>query len=308
MRSCDPMHGWAMPSTTTLVREHPSFPTALRDIPGWPKVLHCHGVLRPKASAIAIVGARAATKTARLAARELASELAVAGYSVISGGALGVDSAAHEGALLGLGHTVAVMACGLDKYYPRRNQRLFDAVLERGGAIVSPYELGCEPLPGRFVRRNQIIAALAELVIIVEASTNSGSLHTARFALRLGRKLAVIAGSPGCELLIAEGVPAIVTARDVAKLLSGSYAPPPTALPSSGSADAQVLDALSLTKALHAADFYAQIGQPLRTVQRSLQRLHLDLLVVALPGQRFRLSTLAATALAAKHLAAGTTP
>lgn len=308
MRSCDPGHGLEMPPTTTLVREHPSFPTSLRDIPSWPKVLHCHGVLRPSASAIAIVGARAATKAARLGAGDLAKELALAGYSVISGGALGVDSAAHEGALLGLGHTVSVMACGLDSYYPRRNQRLFEAILECGGAIVSPYDLGCEPLPGRFIRRNQLIAALAELVIIVEASTNSGSLHTARFALRLGRKLAVIAGSPGCELLIAEGVPAIASVADVVKLLDGSYCPPVAALPSSGSADALVLEALSLTKALHGADVHAQIGLPLRTVQRSLQRLHLDLLVVALPGQRFRLSTLAATALAAKHLAAGATP
>jgi DNA processing protein len=286
-----------MPKTHTLVREHPSFPTALRDLPSWPQVLHCHGDLNQEGLAVAVVGARAATKNGRSQALILSSELAARGHRIISGGALGVDSAAHEGALRAGGYTAAVMACGLDSYYPRRNQRLFEAMLERGGAIVSPYDVESLPLRGRFVRRNQIIAALADLVLVVEASTNSGSLHTARFALGLGRKLAVVPGSPGCEHLMAEGIPAVRCAEDIAALLSGNAVPCIARLPETGSMTDLVLRRLSMYEARTAAELHEELGIPLRTAQRSLLRLQLDLLAVVLPGQRFRLSQLAASAL-----------
>ncbi len=288
-----------MPTTIALPREHPSYPSALRDIPGWPSFLYCHGTLAQEGPAVAIVGARAASRQGRDMALALAGDLAAGGHRIISGGALGVDSAAHEGALRSGGYTAAVMACGLDSYYPRRNQKLFEAIVERGGAVVSPYEDGSLPLQGRFVRRNQVIAALADLVVVVEASTNSGSLHTARFALRLGRKLAVVGGSPGCELLVAEGIPAVQRAEDVERLLAGESVPCLAQLPKAGSAADLVLRQLSTRQARSADEIHEELGIPLRTAQRSLLRLHLDLLAVALPGQRYRLSQLAAGALAA---------
>ncbi len=286
-----------MLTTTTLHRAHPEFPSSLRDIPRWPERLYCHGRLSLVGTAVAIVGARAASKRAREQARALANDLARAGGRVISGGALGVDSAAHEGALAADGHTVAVMACGLGQYYPKRNHALFVAMCERGGAVISPYEATTKPLPGRFVRRNQIIAALADVVVVIEASTNSGSLHTARFARGLGRKLAVVAGSPGCEALIANGVPAIANLRDLEKVLVGQYRAPLPALPPEGSPESIVLAALREDSSDALGHVHTRVGLPLRTVQRALGKLHLELLVVAEPGQRYRLSRLAAEAL-----------
>ncbi len=243
---------------------------------------------------MALVGARAATRHGRERALAFAGELAESGHCIISGGALGIDSAAHEGALRVGGITTAVMACGLDRYYPRRNQRLFEAIVERGGAVVSPYDEGCEPLRWRFVRRNQVIAALADLVLVVEAGTNSGSLHTARFALGLGRKLAAVPGSPGCELLLAEGIAAVGSAEDAKAVLAGEAVTCSAQLPKAGSVADRVLRRLSSHKALAAADLHEELGIPLREAQRALLRLQLDLLAVALPGQRYRRSKLAA--------------
>ena len=287
----------AMRPIQTLSRYHPSFPTSLRDIPRWPDTLDCHGRLLTESPMVAIVGARAASGRAMKRAAAVAEELSNIGAKIISGGALGVDTAAHQGVLAAGGYTVAVMACGLDQYYPRRNQALFEAILERGGAVVSPYAQGAKPLRGRFVRRNQVIAALADLVLVVEAGTHSGSLHTARFASALGRKLAVVAGSPGCEALRASGVPAIESASEVMAVLAGTGAPPVLSMPCAGSAEARVLEALSAHRPASASDLHAELGVPLRSVQRILLRLSLELLAVALPGQRYLRSKLADRAL-----------
>jgi len=226
-------------------------------------------------------------------AYSLASELSVRGLRIISGGALGIDAAAHAGAVSVSGHTIAVMACGLDQYYPRRNQRLFEQILEVGGAIVSPFAQGAAPIAWRFVRRNRIIAALADLVIVVEANTNSGSLHTARFGVELGRKVAVVPGSPGCEALRAAGIPAIQNAAEAEDVRAGTGPVAQVTLPAEGTLAAQVLPRLDVRSPATAATLQANIGLPLREVQTVLLQLHLDLLVVALPGQRYLRSPLA---------------
>jgi DNA processing protein len=173
-------------------------------------------------------------------------------------------------------------------------------MLAAGGAIVSPYGEGCDPIAGRFVRRNQVIAALADLVIVIEASTNSGSLHTARFAMALGRKLAVVSGSPGCEALLAAGIAGIESARDVADVLAGRAPVAAVRLPEDGSPPGRVLRALSQRQPVSAEQLQARLGIPLRVLQRVLLRLHLDSLVVALPGQRYLRSPLAARAMASR--------
>ncbi len=288
-----------MNSARQIQRHEPQFPTNLRDLPGWPNVLYCHGSLQIGQPAVSIVGARSASARARTTASQLAADLAAEGHGIVSGGALGVDSAAHQGALAAEGHTVAVMACGLDQYYPKRNQWLFEAMRERGGAVVSPYEPGAAPLRGRFVKRNQVIAALADAVIVVEASTNSGSLHTARFAMRLGRRLAVVPGSPGCELLLAEGVPPVADAGDVLSLLRGEAPKCNAPLPETDSPEGQVLELLTDGQTRSLADLCSLARMPVRKAQRVLGRLHLDLLVIALPGQRYRISRLASQSAAA---------
>jgi len=136
----------------------------------WPGTSRC----------VAIVGARAASGHAAAAARALAADLAGCGYAVVSGGAIGIDAAAHRGALDAGGETVAVMATGLDIAYPARNRPLFGEIVATGrGALLSPFPLGVPPRRYRFVRRNRIIAGLADAVVVVEAGLASGSLYTA---------------------------------------------------------------------------------------------------------------------------------
>jgi DNA processing protein len=167
--------------------------------------LHAVGTLGEPARSVAIVGARAATAADAATAHALALHAARAGVSVISGGALGIDAAAHAGALAGGGHTVVVLGTGLDVIYPDRHADLFAAITAAGGALVTAYPAGTPPRAGNFVRRNQLIAALADLVVVVSAQVRSGALHTARAALRFGRRLAATPGSPGTRMLVSAG-------------------------------------------------------------------------------------------------------
>ena len=287
----------AMVKTKSILRLDPDFPKSLADIPRWPTELQVHGSLCSEGPAVAIVGARAASGTAMRAAYDLAAGLARRGYRIISGGALGIDAAAHRGALsVTGGYTLAVMACGLDSYYPKRNQRLFETIIATGGAVVSPFALGQKPLRGNFVRRNQVIAALADIVVLVEANTGSGSLHTARYALGCRRHLAVYSGSPGCESLLARGVPPVQSAEDVAQLLAGKPRTHSVERPAPGSPEAHILSQLSLTQPRAATGLAEATGISIRQVQRTMIQLELQSLALTVPGQRYLLSPLASKA------------
>jgi DNA processing protein len=179
------------------------------------------GTVAEPTLAVAIVGARAATRAATEAAFALAKSVAEDGGTVISGGAIGVDAAAHRGAIAGGGATVAVLGTGIDVVYPARHAGLFDQIVERGGALVSMFPDGSGPLPGHFVSRNAVIAALADVVVVVEASLASGSLHTARAAIALGRGVGAIGESPGARALYAAGAAPIADAADIVALAEG---------------------------------------------------------------------------------------
>ncbi|HMF43516.1 MAG TPA: DNA-processing protein DprA, partial [Polyangia bacterium] len=150
---------------------------------------------------LAIVGARAASTAMCRLASELAASAARRGFTIVSGGALGIDAAAHRGALDAGGVTFAVLGCGVDVVYPDRHAALFAEVAAAGG-LLSEYEPGTQPRHGQFPARNRIIAALAETVLVVEAGFASGALITARAAAKLGRKLLAVPGSPGTDDLI----------------------------------------------------------------------------------------------------------
>lgn len=282
-----------MLETQRILRLEAAFPTRLADLPKWPEELQVHGSLRSDGVGVAIVGARAASGRGMRAAHDLAADLARRGCRVISGGALGIDSAAHRGALSVGGYTMAIMACGLDQYYPRRNQRIFEALLASGGAMVSPFAMEAKPVRWHFVRRNQVIAALADVVVVVEASTGSGSLHTARFALELGRRLAVLSGSPGCEALLARGVPQVRDAAEVMELLQGIERYAAVTLPDADSPEGRVLAELSHSQSHSAVALSKELGLSLRQVQRVLHGLELRSLVLLQPGQRYVRSPLA---------------
>ena len=173
---------------------------------------------------IAVVGSRNPTPQGLTNARQFSRALAQAGLTVVSGLALGVDGAAHEGALEGAGEsrlaTIAVVGTGLDRVYPKRHLELARRIVERG-LIVSEYPLGTPPLGPNFPRRNRIISALSQGTLVVEAALQSGSLITARMAAEQGREVFAIPGSihstqsRGCHLLLKQGAKLVESAQDV---------------------------------------------------------------------------------------------
>jgi DNA processing protein len=185
---------------------------------------------------VAIVGTRAATPPGMADAREVAAFCARAGITVISGLAIGIDAAAHEGALDAGGLTVGVVATGLDVVYPRRHARLYEQA-RANGLIVGENAYGIQPLPWRFPIRNRIIAALADAVVVIEATRTGGALHTARHAVEFDRHLYALPGSrrnpaaAGCNQLLHDGAKVLLDPSDVlfaigrGGTLPGAWAP-----------------------------------------------------------------------------------
>jgi DNA processing protein len=200
------------------------FPASVALMPAGPVGLFLKGTL-PAGPTLAIVGARACTRAAARLAYALAAAAAAAGRTVVSGGALGVDAAAHEGALAAGGRTVAVLGSGLDRPYPTRHAGLFERVA-RTGALVTPFPPGVEPRRENFPRRNGVVAALADHVLVVEARVRSGALLTARDARGLGRPLGATPGSTGCDRLIASGARPVASPEELTAWLKGEPARP----------------------------------------------------------------------------------
>jgi DNA processing protein len=172
-----------------------AYPGPLRSIPDPPPAVFVSGVV-PDTVSVALVGSRKASATGIETARALGLALSERDVCVVSGLALGVDAAAHEGAVEAGGPTVGVLGCGIDVVYPRRNRGLFQSV-RRHGALISEYYLGEAPLAWRFPARNRIIAGLVATVVVVEAPELSGALITARHALDAGRDVWAVPGPPG---------------------------------------------------------------------------------------------------------------
>lgn len=195
------------------------FPERLAAI-GWDKPLHVRGQLR-EGRMVAIVGARAASSQAMAKAHAIGKHLAEQGVQVISGGALGVDGAAHRGALAGKGSTIVVVGTGVDIAYPSRHASLFEDVVAANGALVSMFPMGMTARRGSFLARNSLIAALADAVVVVEADIKSGSLSTAQEARKLARPLGAMPGSSGCARLLATGAAIVETGDDAIAVLEG---------------------------------------------------------------------------------------
>jgi DNA processing protein len=211
--------------------------------PHWPAALDDLGELRPigiwaaggwptaSVDAISVVGARACTGYGSYVAGALAADLASVGVSVISGAALGIDAAAHRGALAVGGPTVAVLACGIDRVYPRAHEVLLRAIAERG-AVLSELPPGSTPTRFRFLHRNRIIAALGSGTVVVEAARRSGSLVTARLAAELGRVVMAVPGpvtsdqSVGTHELVRDGAMLVTQAGQVREACSSLTATP----------------------------------------------------------------------------------
>lgn len=209
------------PSHHVLALGDAAYPQALANIPDPPLLLYIRGridlLARPK---LAIVGSRNATVQGKANANAFATALSGAGVSVVSGLALGIDAAAHEGALQGTGSTIAVIGTGADLFYPVRNRGLAERIANEG-CIVSEYALGTPPAAGNFPRRNRIISGLSSGVLVVEAAAQSGSLITARMAAEQGREVFALPGSihaplaKGCHKLIRDGAQLVETVNEI---------------------------------------------------------------------------------------------
>ena len=235
-------------------------------------------------TAVAVVGARAASRRALEQAAALGAGLGARGAVVVSGGAVGVDAAAHRGALRAGGQTVAVLGTGVDVPYPARHRALFDAIAAGGGALVSPFPPGTEARSWHFPRRNRLIAALAHGVVVVEAQVRSGALSTARAARELGRRVMAVPGSAGCDALLASGAFAVASPDDVLAALEGRRRARTRPEGDLG----RVLGALSPREPTSVALVSERTGLPPLEVHSALLRLVLMGYVAQLAGERYK--------------------
>lgn len=218
------------PQVHCILFDDPAYPHLLREIPKPPPLVFVRG--NPTALSLpqlAIVGSRNPTSGGSDNAERFAAYLAGCGLAITSGLALGVDAAAHRGALSVGGITLAVMGTGIDKVYPAKHHALAQAIVEAGGALVSEFPLGTASHASHFPQRNRIISGLSGGTLVVEAAVQSGSLITAAYALQHNREVFAIPGSihnplaRGCHQLIRQGATLVETAQDVVDQLSGLF-------------------------------------------------------------------------------------
>jgi DNA processing protein len=279
----------------------PDYPASLLDTADPPLLLFAQGRLalfqRP---AVAMVGSRNATPQGVDNARSFAAHLSRAGFAVVSGLAMGIDGAAHEGALSGPGSTIAVIGTGLDRVYPSRHRTLAHRIAEQG-LLLSEFPLGTPPLRENFPQRNRIIAGLCVGTIVVEAAVHSGSLITARLAVESGREVFAIPGSihspqsRGCHALIKQGAKLVESADDVLDELRPGQrpsAPAPTSSPGPAATKDPVLDALGHDPA-PLDTLLDRTGLPTGELTARLLELELAGRVVRLPGGLFQRRTAA---------------
>ncbi len=274
-------------------------PPLLLYLLGAPRFVHGAGPFAPP-RCLAMVGSRNPTAQGAEHARQFARVLRAAGLTIVSGLALGVDAAAHEGALLDAPDpdtpaTIAVVGTGLDRVYPRANKDLAHRIA-RHGLLVSEYPLGTPPLPANFPKRNRIISGLSQGTLVVEAALQSGSLITARMAAEQGREVFAIPGSihapqsRGCHALLRQGAKLVESAEDVLeelRLPAAAPAPAGDAPDATTPAQQEVLQALGFDP-LGLDALVARTGLDAATLQVRLLELELDGRVARLPGGLFQ--------------------
>jgi DNA processing protein len=296
-RAIDDALAWAaQPGNHIITLADAAYPQALLKAADPPVLIYAKGrtelLNRP---AIAIVGSRNATKQGEATAEHFAQALSSAGLTVVSGLALGIDAAAHRGALTGRGSTVAVIGTGADRIYPSRNEDLARQIAE-SGVIVSEFPLGTPAVAANFPRRNRLIAGLARGCLVVEAAERSGSLITARLAAEGGLEVFAIPGSihsplsKGCHQLIKQGAKLAERAEDIleelrweAAVASPSVAATAPVAPEAG----RLLDAMGYDPCN--LDTLANLtGLTADRLLAMLLPLELDGHVAQLPGGRYQ--------------------
>lgn len=274
------------------------YPKALLNIPDPPPLLYIKGRRHLLAQAsIAVVGSRNATPQGIKDAEAFARSLSEQSYCIVSGLALGVDTAAHRGGLAGQGSSIAIVGTGLDIVYPARNRELAHQ-LAANGALVSEYPLGTAAIAGNFPRRNRIISGLSQGCLVVEAALQSGSLITARLAAEQGKEVFAIPGSihsplsKGCHQLIKQGAKLVESAQDILEELGAPARPQANAenaIPAekTDEATSPLLEALGF-EPVDMDTLVTRSGLTVDIVSAMLLTLELEGRVAPLPGGRYQ--------------------
>ena len=285
------------PDHHLLTWAHPSYPKALLESGDAPLAIYAKGRIELLGHrAIAMVGSRNCSQGGADTAEAFAQALAERGVTIVSGMALGIDAASHVGALRATGAdsgaTIAVIGTGMDRVYPARNKVLAHSIAERG-LMLSEYPLGTPPLPANFPRRNRIISGLSLGVLVVEASMQSGSLITARFAGEQGREVFAIPGSihstfhKGCHHLIKQGAKLVETANDVLEELRIETAAAP-AINASSASKALGLSQYIEHDPIDVDTLVTRSGMAVDQVVTELTMLELSGSIEQLPGGRWQ--------------------
>lgn len=304
-----------------MVLRGSTLPARLNDLPIVPEVLYVRGEL-PRGAAVAVVGTRHPSAGAKTYARRLARELAAANVAVLSGGAFGIDAQAHRGALDARGTTVVVAPSGWLRPVPRRHRRLYHRIVGAGGAHVALVGSETDAALGAYFARNAVLAALAHVVVVIEAPYKSGARNTAAMARRLGRPLFVCGAPPwhskglGCVAELRLGARPLASVRDILRCLAEQNAHPLPPLSAGGphetpeqrvsetvdktraksrpcndaSATALLLETIR-AGARYADELCARTGLPVQRVQELLLTLRLDGVLVSDDSGRVTLLT-----------------
>lgn len=285
---------WAsQPGQHILTLADDAYPKALLEIADPPSLLYVRGnptILKMRC--LAMVGSRNATPQGLQTAENFARTLAAKGLCIVSGLALGIDAAAHRGALSAGGDTIAVIGTGADRIYPARNKELALAIVEHG-AIISEFPLGTPSIAANFPRRNRIISGLSRGVLVVEAAPESGSLITARLAGEQGREVFAIPGSihspvaRGCHKLIKQGAKLVETANDVLEEL-GNFPCPEEQLETTPTDDEHPVLAAIGHDPCSLDDLVDYTGQSAEQLLPELLILELSGKIAPLPGNRYQ--------------------
>ena len=283
------------PANRVITLADPAYPQMLLQIPDPPPLIYAKGrVELLKNPALAVVGSRHATPQGVATAESFARALSDGGLTIVSGLALGIDAAAHRGALAGRASSIAVLGTGIDIVYPARNRDLAHS-LAAEGLLLSEFALGTPALAANFPRRNRLISGLARGCLVVEAAPASGSLITARLANEQGREVFAIPGSihspqsKGCHQLIKQGAKLTECAQDILEELGFSALDP---LPAAAAARRSE----QANSVLHHLGFdpcdidvlAARTGLDAAALGALLSELEIDGVIAALPGGRFQ--------------------
>ncbi|MFM9912666.1 MAG: DNA-processing protein DprA [Methylophilaceae bacterium] len=279
------------PGNRLLTLADDDYPQTLLEISDPPPILYLKGdATRLSQPCIAVVGSRNASPQGLNTAEAFSQALADAGWCVVSGMALGIDGAAHKGALKGKASTIAVVGTGLDIIYPSRHRDLAHEIVAKG-AMISEFPLATPSMASNFPRRNRIISGLAKGVLVVEANLQSGSLITARLAGDQGREVFAIPGSihsplsKGCHLLIKQGAKLVDSIHDILEELG--VAPISQAEASSSSVDSPLLAAMGYD-AVATETLIQRSGLTSEVVSAMLLTLELEGKIASLPGGRYQ--------------------